>query len=356
MAARQSIEQINGELPRRVRVVLVQAGLPACLVFFDVDEGTCTRRDAARSRSVGASIVARHCRSAREARTAVQHEHWDAVHVLGPAALESSELIRSPLPPDRRSERGSFDIVGDVHGCFAELEQLQEKLGYDGEGRHGQDRRLVFVGDLVDRGPRSLSVLRRVLDLVAAGRALFVPGNHDSKFSRWLRGRDVKISGGLETTVAEWELLEPPERESLRERFCSLMDASAPYLWLDGGSLVVAHAGLEEQDLGRVGRRIEAFCYYGKVAGKQRDGYPLRLDWAADYSGAAAVVYGHVPVRAAAWRNNTADVDLGCVYGGQLCAARWPERDFIQVPAQHQYWPQDSPARELPRVEDLPRS
>ena len=185
---------------------------------------------------------------------------------------------------------------------------------------------------------------------------MFAPVTHDSKFSRWLRGRDVKISGGLETTVAEWELLAPSERESLRERFCTLMDASAPYLWLDGGELVVAHAGLEERDLGRVGRRIEAFCYYGKVTGKQQDGYPQRLDWAADYSGTAAVVYGHVPVRSAEWRNNTADVDLGCVYGGQLCAVRWPERDFVQVPAERQHWPRDSPARELPRLEDLPRS
>ena len=100
---------------------------------------------------------------------------------------------------------GPIDIVGDVHGEIDALDELVARLGYDGDGRHPGGRRLVFVGDLVDRGPRTPDVLRLVMGMVENGSALCVPGNHDVKFLRWLNGRNVKPTHGLDLSIAQME-------------------------------------------------------------------------------------------------------------------------------------------------------
>lgn len=74
---------------------------------------------------------------------------------------------------------GPLDIVGDVHGEIEALHSLLEILGYSDDGQHSQGRRLVFVGDLTDRGPDSPSVVDLVESLVKSGRAQCVLGNHD---------------------------------------------------------------------------------------------------------------------------------------------------------------------------------
>src|SRR5215831_3160248 len=78
------------------------------------------------------------------------------------------------LPPD---DRPPFDIIGDVHGCVDELRTLLGKLGYESAGlgyAHPLGRRVVFVGDLIDRGPGSVSVLEIALAMQASGVALSV--------------------------------------------------------------------------------------------------------------------------------------------------------------------------------------
>ena len=136
------------------------------------------------------------------------------MHVLrSPEEVAAATITRTRLYSDLRHETGPFDVIGDVHGCRAELEQLLDELGYaldrDAAGRPVNaahpDRRAVFVGDLVDRGPDSPGVLRLVMGMVAAGTALSVPGNHEDKLLRALRGRNVKRRHGLETTLAQLE-------------------------------------------------------------------------------------------------------------------------------------------------------
>ena len=309
------------------------ARLPVHLVTITGDRALLTQRNAERSRSVPAAVLFEQINTMLGLPATLEKERWDAIHTVDAATIDSMQVARVALPPMRWDERGPFDIVGDVHGCLDELEALLTVLGY-ADGRHPEGRRLVFLGDLVDRGPASVGVLRLVLPWLEDGRALFVPGNHDDKLWRWLQGRNVSATGGLATTIAEWERLGESEDRSLRARFDRLMTDASPYLWLDAGALLVSHAGLEAGDHGRVGPGVRAFCLYGKTTGKDIDGYPERLDWASDYDPTGpAVVHGHVPVRRAEWRNNTADIDLGAVFGGSLCAVRWPERTFVTVPS-----------------------
>lgn len=252
--------------------------------------------------------------------------------------------------PDLRHENGPFDIIGDVHGCADELLDLLDKLGHGVrlEGQESEDkgrarravyagrstRRIVFVGDFVDRGPNSPDVLRIVMMLVATGRALAVPGNHDAKFRRWLDGRDVKISHGLERTVAQMARESPSFHDAVR-RF---LDTLPYHLWLDGGRLVVAHAGIEADMIGTESERARSFSLFGDTGGaRDSNGISQRFHWAAHYEGEAAVVYGHTPVDTVDWVNNTLCIDTGCCFGGSLTALQWPERLVLHVRARQRY-------------------
>jgi diadenosine tetraphosphatase ApaH/serine/threonine PP2A family protein phosphatase len=246
---------------------------------------------------------------------------------------------------DRRDLAGPFDIIGDVHGCVEELEELLSKLGYVvGWSLVGgvrvpdisaaPDRTVVFVGDLVDRGPGSGDVVALVMRMCAAGLALCVPGNHDLKFRKWLDGHHVAITHGLQATIADFERVDAKRRATVSAFIRNL----PPYLWLDSGRLVVAHAGIKADMIGHTSHKIENFCLYGDTdSGKTTSGLPIRYNWAARYDGAPLVVYGHVCVAEPAWVNGTVCVDTGCCFGGSLTALRYPERDTVSVSARRTY-------------------
>jgi diadenosine tetraphosphatase ApaH/serine/threonine PP2A family protein phosphatase len=261
-----------------------------------------------------------------------------------------------PSKPDDKAERpstdwrdvhGPFDIIGDVHGCADELIALLGKLGYSvrlegtGDSRRTittapKGRRAFFVGDLVDRGPNSPDVLRIVMDMAERGQAFSVIGNHDDKFRRFLKGRDVKLAHGLERTVEQYA----SEGEALRTRTLAFLETLPSHAWVDAGRLAVAHAGVRENMLGRSSPRVHDFALYGDTSGGvDAAGLPERFNWAADYHGKTTVVYGHTPVAEPEWVNNTVCIDTGCVFGGQLSALRWPERELVSVPAREAYAP-----------------
>jgi protein phosphatase len=338
-----------------------RAHLPAVAVVLDLDPSVCeARRQARTDRDAGPDVIVRQREQLHRAMDALTHEGFAAVHVLRtPESVDAVTVVREPLACDRRHERGPFDVIGDVHGCADELEALLDRLGYvrdagagaSGEGagrwRHPGGRRLVFVGDLVDRGPRIVDVLRLAMDAVDAGDAFAVPGNHDDKLVRRLRGHAVHVTHGLEQTLAELEGA-PPE---FIDRVCRFFRALPSHLVLDGGQLVVAHAGLPRALHGRESRRVRDHALFGETTGvPDAYGLPMRIDWAADYQGRALVVYGHTPVTAPRWRNETVDIDTGCVFGGALTALRWPERELVSRPARRQHAVPGRPMRADPFV------
>lgn len=261
------------------------------------------------------------------------------------------DLNQYATSTDQRHLTGPFDIIGDVHGCFSELCTLLRKLGYqvpadvaDVGGKNvvaPQGRRAIFVGDLVDRGPGSMPVLRLVMDMVEAGQALSVMGNHDDRFRRWLKGNKVGMTHGLEGTIAEFE----HEPATARAKLLNFLNALPLYLWLDKGNLVVAHAGIKEDMLGKPAEGyVRSFCLYGDTEGtRDAAGLPVRYHWAAGYRGKTTVVYGHTPLPKVGWVNNTLCLDTGCCFGGALTALRWPERDIVSVAAETEYTPRLRP-------------
>ncbi|RUQ96785.1 polynucleotide kinase-phosphatase [Labedella endophytica] len=318
--------------------------LPVAIVF-DLPERVCVDRNATRSdRDIPARVVRRQLDQLRRGLRGLGREGFRTVHVLrSEDDVADATIRREPLLNDRSGETGPFDAIGDVHGCRSELETLLGELGYvierDSDGRpvdaaHPEGRRAIFLGDLVDRGPDVVGVLRLAMGMVGSGNALAVPGNHESKLVRALRGAKVTVSHGLEETLAQLSA-ETPEFRDAVAAFCYDL---VSHLVLDGGRLVVAHAGLKEQYHGRASGRVRNFALYGETTGETDEfGLPIRYPWAVDYRGSATVLYGHTPVPSVEWVNNTACLDTGCVFGGALSAMRYPEREVVSVPAE-QVW------------------
>lgn len=320
-------------------------------IVLDVPESVAAERNAARpDRDLPPHVIPRQRRELRRGMRSLGRE-FRRVHVLtGVEDIDAATIAYEKPWNDKRELTGPFDVVGDVHGCRAELEDLLTSLGYeidrDAQGRavganHPGGRTAVFVGDLVDRGPDSPGVLRLVMGMVAAGDALCVSGNHEAKLVRALRGRKVRLTHGLAESMEQLAA----EPDGFRDEALRFMDGLISHYVLDGGRLVVAHAGLKEAYHGRASGRVRSFALYGDTTGETDEyGLPVRYPWARDYRGKAMVVYGHTPVPEAEWINNTICLDTGAVFGGKLTALRYPERELASVPARKVWY---EPARPL---------
>ncbi|MFJ9660483.1 polynucleotide kinase-phosphatase [Streptomyces griseoflavus] len=317
--------------------------LPIAIVL-DVPEQVCAERNAARTdrADMPRRVIQRHTRELRRSLRHLEREGFRKVHVLrGTEEIERATVVTEKRYNDLTHLTGPFDIIGDVHGCSAELEALLAKLGY-ADGVHPEGRTAVFVGDLVDRGPDSPAVLRRVMTMVKSGNALCVPGNHENKFGRYLKGRGVQHTHGLAETIAQMD----EESDEFRAEVRQFIDGLVSHYILDGGRLVVCHAGLPEKYHGRTSGRVRSHALYGDTTGETDEfGLPVRYPWAEDYRGRAAVVYGHTPVPEATWLNNTICLDTGAVFGGRLTALRWPERELVDVPAGRVWYEPSRPLR-----------
>jgi protein phosphatase len=332
--------------------------LPVAIVF-NLPEAVCNERNEGRAeRTFGPHVVRQQRSQLRRSLKALKREGFRHVFVMETGAeLDAASVERVPLWNDKRQEHGPFDTIGDVHGCATELEELLVQLGYvpaphaehnalwgDVAYHHPEGRKPVFLGDLVDRGPRILDTVRLVRNMLQTGSALCVPGNHDMKLLRKLRGKDVQITHGLANTLAEIDALPDDVRRPFCQELADLLDGLVSHYVLDEGKLVVAHAGMKQEMQGRGSGKVRDFALYGETTGETDEfGLPIRFNWAAEYRGPAIVVYGHTPVPEPQWLNHTVNIDTGCVFGGRLTALRYPEREFIAVEAKAEYCPPSRP-------------
>ena len=293
---------------------------------------------------MGPHVASRQLRSMKRGLSKLKRDGFRYVYTIkSPEDAESVEIIRERPWTDRSHITGPFDIIGDIHGCFTELKELLEKLGYqlqyDEENRaidaiHPEGRTPIFLGDLCDRGPATPAVLRLVMGMTKANHAICVPGNHDEKLKKYLMGRKVQVRRGLETSVEQMES-EPKEFHNEVKKF---LDSLISHYVLDEGRLVVAHAGMKEEMAGRASGAVRTFALFGETTGEIDEfGLPVRYPWAESYRGKALIAYGHTPVPEPLWLNNTVNIDTGCVFGGALSALRYPENEIVSIQAKEVY-------------------
>ena len=333
--------------------------IPVALVL-NLPDRVCQDRNRERpDRNFGPHVIRQQSQQLRRSIRNLKREGFRHIYEFSsPAEVDDVVIERQRLWNNLKHEHGPFDIIGDVHGCFDELAALLTKLGYEvsmDNGKphayHPAGRKAVFLGDLVDRGPKVPEVLKLVMSMTQSGAALTVPGNHDSKLMRKLRGRDVQITHGLAESLQQLEH-EPPE---FKEQVADFIDSLVSHYVLDDGRLVVAHAGMKEELQGRGSGKVRDFALFGETTGETDEfGLPVRYNWAAEYRGKAMVVYGHTPVPEPEWLNGTICIDTGCVFGGKLTALRYPEKELVSVPALRTYYQPAKPfLREADRAPEL---
>jgi len=327
--------------------------LPVAIVL-NMPEKLCHERNQSRpDRQFGPHVVRNQSQQLRRSLRGLEREGFRHVFVLAsPEDVAGATVTRQPLWNNRKDEHGPFDIIGDVHGCYDELLVLLTQLGYErptgGGFKHPQGRKAVFVGDLVDRGPKIPETVVLVKQMVDAGDALCVPGNHDIKFMRAIWGKNVQITHGLGDSLKQFEEADK-NWHGLSRIAADFMNKMVSHYVLDDGKLVVAHAGMKEEMQGRGSAKVRDFALFGETTGEMDErGLPVRYNWAAEYRGKAMVVYGHTPVEQPEWLNRTINIDTGCVYGGKLTALRYPEKELVSVPALRTYY---EPVKRTPPAE-----
>lgn len=323
-------------------------------IVLNVPEKELLERNAARSdRGYPNHVIKKHMVSLRQSIKRLKKEGFRFVYVLNSQEeIDNAEIVRTKLWSNKKDVHGPFDIIGDIHGCYDELTALLEKLGYrenNGTISHPDGRKIAFLGDLCDRGPKNIGVLKLVMDMVKSGNAIAVPGNHDVKMLKYLLGKNVQMTHGLDKTVAELEA----ESEDFRSEVKEFLDSLVSHYVLDDGRLVISHAGIKQEYIGRGSMRVRNFCLYGETTGETDEyGLPVRLDWAADYRGKATIVYGHIPQNEVQAVNGTYCIDTGCVFGGRLTAFRYPERECVSVKAFEQYYEPIKPIAKVEKPDD----
>lgn len=312
-------------------------------IVLDISEKICLERNRNRpERSFGSHVVKNQHNQLQRSLRNLKREGFRQIYTLSSLEEVDSVVIeRQRLWTDLKNEHGPFDIIGDIHGCFDELEELLKKLGYEVTKEnnqfnitHPEQRKIVFLGDLVDRGPKVPDVLRLVMTTVEKGMAICVPGNHDIKLVRFLKGENPKIAHGLQESIDQLGNESPEFKEKVK----IFLDGLISHYVLDDGKLVVAHAGMKLEMQGRASGQVREFALFGETTGETDEfGLPVRYNWASEYRGKSKVVYGHTPVPKPEWFNNTINIDTGCVFGGQLTALRYPKNELVSVQSHKTY-------------------
>ena len=236
-------------------------------IALNLPESLCHERNQQRpNRQFGPHVVRNHTRGLKRSLKGLKREGFRFINQLNALEeIESVEIERQPLWNNQKHNHGPFDIIGDVHGCCDEVEQLLQQLGYEPQPAinsvdsfwhfptytHPEGRKALFLGDLIDRGPRILDTLKLVHNMMSTGSAMCILGNHENKLIRKLNGRIVKVTRGLEQTLNEIDAIDQERRDRDTQEIQSFLKSLISHYVLDDGKLVVAHAGLREDLQGR---------------------------------------------------------------------------------------------------------
>lgn len=220
--------------------------LPVAIIL-NTPEQICVERNKSRGdRQFGAHVVRNHCVALKKSLRRLKKEGFRYIYVID-SPDEEIEIVRVPSWTEKSDEHGPFDIIGDVHGCFDELCELLVKMGYILDlnafsAVHPEERKAIFLGDLCDRGNKITETLKLTMNMVKSGNAFCVPGNHDVKLLRYLNGAKVQQTHGLENSIKQLE----SQSEEFIEELKTFLDSLVGHYVLDDGKLVVAHAGMKE--------------------------------------------------------------------------------------------------------------
>lgn len=334
--------------------------VPVIALVLNISETELLRRDMERDFPRGKNRIKQQYQKFKNTLRFIKKKPYRRVYILGEDELEVLNVSRleNPLFIDVGT---GIDFIGDIHGCFDEFMEMLSKLGYqenaEGYYIHPEGRKILSLGDVVSRGPKSIETLKFFQKHVAKGQAFMIDSNHGWKIARWLDGKNVKMAHGDENVAAEFEEFERNYgneaalvlREQIKEL---LLEAKSHYIIRKNGvnEVVAVHAGIKDHYVGKQSPGISDFCRYGDNEGLGENGKPIRKDWTISHKSNELILWGHDPKPQPLLVNNTLNIDQGVVFGGSLTAFRYPEKQFVSVKAKQDYTNvPDNPLKEWER-------
>ncbi|MFA9557741.1 polynucleotide kinase-phosphatase [Evansella sp. AB-rgal1] len=320
--------------------------VPILAVIFDMDQSILLERDEMRDNPRGKRRIKQQYQVFKREKRFMKKEGYLASYFI--QNTDDVEIIRKRSNPIELDVDKGIDIVGDIHGCYDEMIHIIEKLGYEqnkeGDYVHPAGRKFLSLGDVMSRGPKSLETLQFFLRHVTKGHAYMIDSNHGWKIARWLDGRKVTLNHGDELVEEEMnQFLEQHGEDKTmklkREVKQLLLNAPSHYILTKNGvpTLVCTHAGIKDEFIGKQSYDVSDFCRYGDTDGLDDAGKPIRNDWTPHHKTSTLIVWGHDPKPKPLLINNTINIDQGVVFGGELTAFRYPEKEFISVKAEKDY-------------------
>lgn len=251
-----------------------------------------------------------------------------------------------PTPAVATLNSSALDVMGDLHGCAAEAQATLQALGHSvvfpkdvnepALVTFAPGRKVAFLGDITDRGPRSVDTLRLVEGTLLAGGGC-VMGNHDSKLLRTLAGHKVNVGNGLEQTLEQLESVAPETRDRWRDMILGLphqIKAPDPMSLGQDGWITLVHGAAPEHHQDQANKNSMNRAHYGYADGTtDSHGNLIREDWAATYKGPRAVLHGHTPIGKPSLKNRVSCLDTGAVFGGHMSALSTDTLVVTQVPS-----------------------
>lgn len=231
----------------------------------------------------------------------------------------------------------NYVVVGDIHGCLAEFKEMVKIL----EDRYGKNFVIFSVGDTIDRGDSNIETLIYTIDLAKQGKFFEVKSNHLDKFVRWLKGSKVNVSHGMQKTVDEFLSINKNLQDKLKQEIIEYYE-NLPLYYVVNDGVVVVHAGIKDDFVGRADKQVKEFVLYGKTTGRYTEkGFPERLDWTKDRkvnSKSKKIVYGHVVYDEVYINNLCYGIDTGAVIGNKLTAYNPETEEFFYVKSKKSYY------------------
>ncbi|MFC7687893.1 polynucleotide kinase-phosphatase [Ureibacillus sp. GCM10028918] len=317
--------------------------VPVMSLVLDVDQEVLLERDKNRENPRGSKRIKQQYQVFKREKRFIKKEGYLATYFV--TDTTDVEVIRRNSNPLYLDVENGIDIIGDIHGCYDEMIQLLEKLGYEKNAKdyyvHPKGRKFLSLGDIMSRGPESLKTMKFFLRHVKENLAFMIDSNHGWKIARWLEGKSVTLNHGDELVAQEFEQYEDRENiDQLKQELKNfLLKAPSHYIFTKHGipTLVCTHAGMKDEFIGKQSDDISDFCRYGDQAGLDETGRPIRKDWTIHHKTSTLIVWGHDPKPKPLVINNTINVDQGVVFGGELTAFRYPEKEFVAVQANKDY-------------------
>ncbi|MBV7509419.1 polynucleotide kinase-phosphatase [Bacillus sp. sid0103] len=321
--------------------------VPAIAIVLNLAETELLRRDLERDFPRGKNRIKQQYQHFKKTLRSIKKEGFRRCYIFGEEELQVLNVNRlgNPLLIDIGT---GIDFIGDIHGCFEEFIEILSKLGYieneEGYFIHPEGRKILSLGDVMSRGPRSIETMQFFQKHVTAGLAYMIDSNHGWKIARWLDGKNVKLAHGDENVKAEFDEYEikfgKEESERLKEQIRDLLLEAKPHYIIQKNGVNVAvavHAGIKDHYIGKQSPRISDFCRYGDTDGIDENGKPIRKDWSMAHKSSELILWGHDPRQQPLLVNNTLNIDQGVVFGGSLTAFCFPERKFVSVNAKEDY-------------------